>query len=95
MRTVFMTLHNIHNIFIVEMNKKGSKTETEFTAAFKRVCGTISKRYYNIGNLSTMETVDFGVVKVKMKHIIDGQDEKKMEKDKEIARQLHTSYSET
>jgi hypothetical protein len=63
----------------------------EYAAEYKRVCGTMGWRDYNVENLSAMETGDLRVVEVKMKQIIEEQDAIKMDKDEEKVRQIRLS----
>ena len=45
--------------------EKGVRRLTEkYAAEYKRVCGTMGWRDYNVGNLSAMESGDLGVVEV-------------------------------
>ena len=75
------------------------RLKEKHAAEYKRLCGTVGWRDYNVGNLSAMETGDVGVVevkmKMKMKQIIEEQDAVKMDKDEEKARQLRLSNLET
>ena len=71
------------------------RSTKKYAIEYKRVCGTMGWRNYNVGNLSTVETGNLGVVEVKIKKIIEEQDAVTMDKDEEKARQLRLSNLET
>ena len=69
--------------------------ESFYTAEYKRVCGTMGWRDFNIGNLSAMENGDLEPVEIKMKQIIEEQDAVKMDKDEDRARQARLQNLES
>ena len=81
----------LQDIYRKDEEKEVRRLKEKYAAEYKRVCGTMGWRDYNVGNLSAMETGDLGVVEVKMKQIIEEQDAVKMDKDEEKARQLRLS----
>ena len=85
----------LQEIYRKDEEKGVRRLKEKYAAEYKRVCGTMGWRDYNVGNLSAMETGDLGVVEVKMKQIIEEQDAIKMDKDEEKARQLRLSNLET
>ena len=85
----------LQEIYRKDEEKGVRRLKEKYAAEYKRVCGTMGSRDYNVGNLSAMETGDLGVVEVKMKQIIEEQDAVKMDKDEEKARQLRLSNLET
>jgi len=62
------------------------RLKEKFAEEQKKICQTMGWRDYNQGNLSAFDG-DLGPVEVKMRQIIQEQDEKKDEKDKVKARQ--------
>ena len=74
------------DIFHANEEKAIRRLKDKFNEEQKRVCQTMGWRDYNQGNLSAFDG-DLGPVEVKMRQIIQEQDEKKEEKDKVKARQ--------
>ena len=74
------------DIFHANEEKAIRRLKDKFNEDQKRVCQTMGWRDYNQGNLSAFDG-DLGPVEVKMRQIIQEQDEKKEEKDKVKARQ--------
>ena len=85
----------LQEIYRKDEEKGLRRLKEKYAAEYKRVCGTMGWRDYDVGNLSAMETGNLGVVEVKMKQIIEEQDAVKMDKDEEKARQLRLSNLET
>jgi len=74
------------DVFQANEDKAIRRLKEKFAEEQKRICQTMGWRDYNQGNLSAFDG-DLGPVEVKMRQIIQEQDEKKEEKDKVKARQ--------
>ena len=74
------------DVFQANEDKAVRRLKEKFAEEQKRICQTMGWRDYNQGNLSAFDG-DLGPVEVKMRQIIQEQDEKKEEKDKVKARQ--------
>ena len=74
------------DIFHANEEKAIRRLKEKFAEEQKKICQTMGWRDYNQGNLSAFDG-DLGPVEVKMRQIIQEQDEKKDEKEKVKARQ--------
>ena len=74
------------DIFHANEEKAIRRLKEKFAEEQKKICQTMGWRDYNQGNLSAFDG-DLGTVEVKMRQIIQEQDEKKDEKEKVKARQ--------
>ena len=74
------------DVFQANEDKAIRRLKEKFAEEQKRICQTMGWRDYNQGNLSAFDG-DLGPVEVKMRQIIQEQDEKEEEKDKVKARQ--------
>ena len=77
---------NLQEIYRKDEEKGVRRPKEKYTAEYKRVCGTMGWRDFNIGNLSAMENGDLGPVELKIKQIIEEKDAVKMDKDEDGAR---------
>jgi hypothetical protein len=85
----------LQEIYRKDEEKGVRRLKEKYTAEYKRVCGTMGWRDFNIGNLSAMENGDLGPVEIKMKQIIEEQDAVKMDKDEDRARQARLQNLES
>jgi len=85
----------LQDVYRKDEEKGLRRVKEKFASEYKRICGTMGWRDYNIGNLSAMETGDLGPVEIKMKQIIEEQDAAKMDKDEERLRQTRLANLES
>ena len=71
------------------------RMKERYNLEYKRVCGTLGWRDFAIGNLSAQENGDLGPIEIRIKQIIQEEDEHKLGKDAEKARSARLASIET
>jgi hypothetical protein len=85
-----MQHHNICN----DEQKAIRQIKEKYNSEYRRICSTLGWRDFKIGNLSAMEGSDLGPVEVKMRQLIQEEDEINMGKEEEKARQIRMANIE-
>jgi hypothetical protein len=91
----FSSPPNLQDIYRADEKKSIRRLKDKYAMEYKRVCGTMGWRDYNIGNLSAMENGDLGPIEVRMKQLIQEEDEHKLEKTNEKERSSRLAHIET
>jgi hypothetical protein len=85
----------LQDIYRADEKNAIRRIKEKYSMEYKRVCGTMGWRDYNLGNLSAMETGDLGPIEVRMKQLIQEEDDFKMGKEAEKARTTRLASIET